>query len=106
MPTAQRIQVIDSHTGGEPTRVVVAGGPPLRGSMAECRELLRSEFDWLRTTTILEPRGSDVLVGAILCEPVDPCCAAGVVLFNNAGYLHMCGHGTTGVAVTPFHIGR
>src|SRR5262245_48559953 len=102
----QRLQVIDSHTGGEPTRVVVGGGPALRGTMSECRELLRNEFDWVRTTTILEPRGSDVLVGAILCEPVDPSCAAGVVFFNNAGYLHMCGHGTIGVAVTLFHMGR
>jgi 4-hydroxyproline epimerase len=106
MTAPQRLQVIDSHTGGEPTRVVIGGGPALRGTMSECREMLRREFDWVRTTTINEPRGSDVLVGAILCEPVDPTCAAGVVFFNNAGYLHMCGHGTIGVAVTLFHLGR
>jgi 4-hydroxyproline epimerase len=103
----QRIQVIDSHTGGEPTRVVIAGGPDLGGgNMAERRALLRERHDWLRCAVINEPRGSDVLVGAILCEPTDPACAAGVVFFNNAGYLNMCGHGTIGVAVTLAHLGR
>jgi 4-hydroxyproline epimerase len=101
------IEVIDSHTGGEPTRVVVAGGPELgAGSLAQRRELLRREHDWLRTATIGEPRGSDVLVGAILCPPTDPTCASGVIFFNNAGYLNMCGHGTIGVAVTLGFLGR
>src|ERR1051325_563171 len=105
--TTQRIQVIDSHTGGEPTRVVIAGGPdPGRGSMAERRALLRERHDWLRSAVVNEPRGSDVLVGAILCEPTDPTCAAGVIFFNNVGYLNMCGHGTIGVAVTLAHQGR
>src|SRR6516162_5354478 len=104
---AQRIQVIDSHTGGEPTRVVIAGGPDLgRGSMAERRTVLRERYDWFRSAVVNEPRGSDVLVGAILCEPVDPSCVAGVIFFNNIGYLNMCGHGTIGVAVTLAHLGR
>jgi 4-hydroxyproline epimerase len=103
----QRIQVIDSHTGGEPTRVVIAGGPDLgRGSMAERRERFREHHDAFRSAVVNEPRGSDVLVGALLCEPVDPNCAAGVIFFNNVGYLHMCGHGTIGVAVTLAHLGR
>jgi 4-hydroxyproline epimerase len=103
----QTLEVIDSHTGGEPTRVVVAGGPELGGgSLVQRRELLRSEHDWLRTATIGEPRGSDVLVGAILCQPTDPTCASGVIFFNNAGYLNMCGHGTIGVAVTLGFLGR
>jgi 4-hydroxyproline epimerase len=107
MSTPQRIQVIDSHTAGEPTRVVVAGGPELgRGTMHERRELLNREHDWLRRAVVNEPRGSDVLVGAILCEPTDPSCAAGVIFFNNVGYLNMCGHGTIGVAVTLAHLGR
>jgi 4-hydroxyproline epimerase len=107
MPTAQRIQVIDSHTGGEPTRVVVAGGPDLgAGTMAERRELLREHHDWLRSAVVNEPRGSDVIVGALLCEPVDRRCAAGVVFFNNVGYIGMCGHGTIGLAVTLAHLGR
>ncbi len=107
MATPQRIQVIDSHTGGEPTRVVVSGGPDLgRGTMRERRELLREKHDWLRSAVVNEPRGSDVLVGAILCEPMDASCAAGVIFFNNVGYLNMCGHGTIGVAVTLAHLGR
>jgi 4-hydroxyproline epimerase len=105
--SAQRIQVIDSHTGGEPTRVIIGGGPDLgSGSMAERRSRFREQFDDLRSAVINEPRGSEVLVGAILCEPVDPRCAAGVIFFNNVGYLNMCGHGTIGVAVTLAHMGR
>jgi 4-hydroxyproline epimerase len=102
-----RIPVIDSHTGGEPTRVVVSGAPHLgTGSMAERRARLKEQHDWLRSAVVNEPRGSDVLVGALLCEPVDPSCVAGVVFFNNVGYLGMCGHGTIGVAVTLAHLGR
>ena len=101
------ITVIDSHTGGEPTRVIVAGGPDLGGGpLAERLARFRSDFDELRRGVILEPRGSDVLVGALLCEPVDPACAAGVIFFNNAGYLHMCGHGTIGFVITLAHLGK
>src|SRR5205085_7601048 len=107
MANVLRIQVIDSHTGGEPTRLVVAGGPDLgRGSMAERRALLRERHDWLRSAVVNEPRGSDVIVGALLCQPADPSCAAGVIFFNNVGYIGMCGHGTIGVAVTLAHLGR
>jgi 4-hydroxyproline epimerase len=107
MGNVQRIQVIDSHTGGEPTRVVVAGGPDLgRGSMAERRERFRTHFDEFRSAVVNEPRGSDVLVGALLCEPVDPGCVAGVIFFNNVGVIGMCGHGTIGLAVTLAHLGR
>ncbi len=102
-----RIQIIDSHTGGEPTRLVTAGFPELgHGSMAERRELLASQHDAWRAATVLEPRGSDVIVGALLCEPVDPTAAAGVIFFNNAGYLGMCGHGTIGLVATLAHMGR
>jgi 4-hydroxyproline epimerase len=107
MQTKRRVQVIDSHTGGEPTRVVIAGGPDLgSGTMAERRTRFRERFDDFRSAVVNEPRGSDVLVGALLCEPVDPRCAAGVIFFNNVGYLNMCGHGTIGVAVTLAHLGR
>jgi 4-hydroxyproline epimerase len=107
MTGAQHIQVIDSHTGGEPTRVVVAGGPDLgTGSMAERRLVFRDRFNWFRSAVINEPRGSDVLVGAMLVEPTDPACCAGVIYFNNAGVLNMCGHGTIGTAVTLAHLGR
>src|SRR3954471_10151718 len=103
----ERIRIIDSHTGGEPTRVVIEGGPELgRGNMAERLERFRTEHDDVRSAVINEPRGSDVLVGALLCEPSDPTCAAGVIFFNNAGYLGMCGHGAIGVAVTLAYLGR
>jgi 4-hydroxyproline epimerase len=103
----RRVHVIDSHTGGEPTRLVIGGFPELgKGSMAQRRELLAREHDRFRRATLLEPRGSDVLVGALLCEPQDPAHAAGVIFFNNAGYLGMCGHGTIGLVATLAHMGR
>jgi 4-hydroxyproline epimerase len=103
----QRIRVLDSHTGGEPTRLVLDGFPDLgQGSMAERRQLLAERFDQWRAASVLEPRGSDVLVGALLCEPVDPSACAGVIFFNNSGYLGMCGHGTIGLVVSLAHLGR
>ncbi len=102
-----RVAVIDSHTAGEPTRVVLSGGPDLgAGDLAARRERFRVECDWFRSAVVNEPRGSDVLVGALLCEPSAPGCAAGVIFFNNVGYLGMCGHGTIGLAVTLAHLGR
>lgn len=97
----QKIYIIDSHTGGEPTRMVYAGFPDLgTGSMAERLSVLKNQYDDYRKATILEPRGSDVLVGALLCKPVNPAAAAGVIFFNNTGYLNMCGHGTIGLIVS------
>jgi 4-hydroxyproline epimerase len=107
MPWRHEIRVIDSHTGGEPTRVVIEGGPDLGGdSMAERRVRFRDEFDEFRSAIVNEPRGSDVIVGALLSPPVDPFCVAGVLFFNNVGPLWMCGHGTIGLAVTLGHLGR
>jgi len=106
MSSLQRIPVIDSHTAGEPTRVVVGGGPDLGpGTVAERLERLRSSFDWFRSAVVNEPRGSEAMVGALLCEPADPTCDAGVIFFNNVGYLNMCGHGTIGLVVTLAHLG-
>jgi 4-hydroxyproline epimerase len=103
----KRITVIDSHTGGEPTRLVTDGFPDLgQGSMAERRQCLASRHDDWRAACVLEPRGSDVLVGALLCEPVDPNACAGVIFFNNSGYLGMCGHGTIGLVASLAHLGR
>jgi 4-hydroxyproline epimerase len=103
----QRITVIDSHTGGEPTRIVTGGGPELgRGTVAERREKFQREFDRFRSAVVNEPRGSDVVVGALLVEPEDNSCACGVIFFNNVGYLGMCGHGTIGLMVTLAHLGR
>lgn len=101
MPQSHQIHVIDSHTGGEPTRTVVSGAPDLgAGSLRDRCDLFRTQFDGIRAAMVNEPRGSDVLVGALLCEPVDMSCVAGVIFFNNVSTLHMCGHGTIGVAIT------
>jgi len=101
------IRVIDSHTAGEPTRVVVSGGPWLgRGALAARLQRLASEHDHFRSAVVNEPRGSDVVVGALLLKPSDSRCAAGVIFFNNVGYLGMCGHGAIGVVATLAHLGR
>ena len=103
----KRIHVIDSHTGGEPTRLVLDGFPELgQGSMRERRQRLAENHDHWRAASVLEPRGSDVLVGALLCQPVDPTASAGVIFFNNTGYLGMCGHGTIGLVASLAHLGR
>ena len=103
----RRVRVIDSHTGGEPTRLVVAGAPDLgNGALYDRLERFRREHDSFRSAVVNEPRGSDVMVGALLCEPVDTSCAAGVIFFNNVGYLGMCGHGTIGLMATLHFMGR
>lgn len=101
-----KIHIIDSHTGGEPTRVVIDGGPELgSGPLNERLKLFREQHDRFRSAVVCEPRGSDVIVGALLCKPVDKSCAAGVIFFNNVGFLGMCGHGTIGLVVTLAHLG-
>src|SRR6266852_4955972 len=103
----EKIRVIDSHTEGEPTRVILEGGPGLGGgSLADRRERFRREFDHYRSAVVNEPRGSDPVVGALLVPPSDPSSAAAVIFFNNVGYLGMCGHGTIGVVATLAHLGR
>ena len=103
----RKVRIIDSHTGGEPTRLVISGGPELgQGPLAERLLRFRSEYDTFRSAVVNEPRGSDVIVGGLLCEPVDPSCAAGVIYFNNVGYLGMCGHGTIGLVVTLAYMGK
>ena len=103
----KRVQIIDSHTGGEPTRTVISGGPDLGGgTLAERAERFRLEHDGFRTGVLNEPRGSEVLVGALLVPPMDPASAGGVIFFNNVGLLGMCGHGTIGVMETLAHLGR
>lgn len=101
------MRVIDSHTAGEPTRVIIDGGPDLgSGTLLERLNRFRREFDHYRRSIILEPRGSDAMVGALLCQPSDKTCSAGVIFFNNSDYLGMCGHGAIGVAITLYHLGR
>jgi 4-hydroxyproline epimerase len=102
-----RVRVIDSHTGGEPTRLVVSGGPDLGvGALSRRLERFRDHHDDFRSAVVNEPRGSDVMVGALLCDPVDTACTAGVIFFNNVGYLGMCGHGTIGLMATLAYMGR
>lgn len=103
----KRIHVIDSHTAGEPTRVVIDGWPELgSGSVADRLAILRHVHDRFRSALVNEPRGSDVMVGALLLPPEKPACVAGVIFFNNVGYLGMCGHGMIGVVLTLAHLGR
>jgi 4-hydroxyproline epimerase len=101
------MKLVDSHTGGEPTRVIIEGGPDLgTGSLKDRVKVFSGKFDHVRTSVILEPRGYAAMVGALLCEPTDPRCETGVIFFNNTGYLGMCGHGAIGVAVTLAYLGR
>jgi 4-hydroxyproline epimerase len=100
----QRLKAIDSHTGGEPTRVVLDGGPAITGTLAQRLVQLREQHDHFRAAVCNEPRGNDVLVGALLTPPTDPSAAAGVIFFNNVGYLGMCGHGTIGLVRTLAHL--
>ncbi len=103
----KRVQIIDSHTGGEPTRTVIHGGPELgAGTVAERAERFRKHHDAFRSGLIHEPRGSAVLVGALVIPPVDPAAACGVIFFNNVGVLGMCGHGIIGLVETLVHLGR
>jgi 4-hydroxyproline epimerase len=111
MPTKssadKSIRVIDSHTGGEPTRLVMAGGPELGdGPLAERARLFQERFDLYRSAIVNEPRGSDPVVGALLCRPHRADCRYGVIFFNNVGYLGMCGHGTIGLIASLAHTGQ
>jgi 4-hydroxyproline epimerase len=107
MSSVTRIRAIDSHTAGEPTRLIVDGFPDLgKGSMAERLAILREQHDDLRIANVCEPRGHDAIVGALLCEPQDPANTCGVIYFNNVGYLGMCGHGTIGLVRTLEYMGR
>ena len=102
-----KVEFIDSHTGGEPTRVIVNGGPNLgTEGLAQRMEIFQKEQDGFRRAVINEPRGWEAMVGALLCEPYDKTCDAGVIFFNNVGYLGMCGHGTIGLAITRYEMGR
>lgn len=107
MIVPETMRVVDSHTEGEPTRVVVEGWPALSGAtMAERREEMKARFDPLRRAVLCEPRGHEAVVGALLTPPVAAGSLAGVVFFDNAAYLGMCGHGTIGVVRTLEYLGR
>jgi 4-hydroxyproline epimerase len=101
------MKLIDSHTIGEPTRIIVSGGPDLgTGPLSERARLFREQHDHIRRAICLEPRGHDAVVGGLLCEPHAPDCDFGIIFFNNATTLGMCIHGTIGLMVTLAHLGR
>jgi 4-hydroxyproline epimerase len=101
------IYVIDSHTQGEPTRVVISGGPDLgAGPIVKRLQRFRESFDHFRSAVVCEPRGSEVIVGALLLEHVNADSSAAVIFFNDVGYLGMCGHGTIGLIATLAHLGK
>lgn len=108
------LDVVDSHTAGEPTRTVVGGLPESllqivtasEHSLSEIAAWMRTDHDWIRTSLISEPRGSDVMVGAVLLPSPNDQCVASVIFFNNVGYLGMCGHGMIGVVTTLAWLGR
>jgi len=103
----QQVTVIDSHTAGEPTRVVLSGLPELgAGSLAERCQRFAEHHDHWRSALMCEPRSAEIVVGALLQTPVSPDCCAGVIFFNNVGYLGMCGHGMMGVVRTLVYLGR
>lgn len=100
-------RVIDSHTGGEPTRVIIDLDLPLEGSTLQDQlQVIRNEYDRYRRAIVNEPRGSEIMVGAFILPPCDPANHAAVVFFNNVGYLGMCGHGMIGVVETLRYLGR
>jgi len=104
---AARIHVIDSHTEGEPTRVVLDGWPEAPGaSVRERRDAMRTTHESWRRATVLEPRGHDAVVGAVLVPPDRPEASTGIIFFNDVSWLGMCGHGTIGVVRTLQHLGR
>ena len=109
LPT--RLRVIDSHTIGEPTRVVWDGASERlidlgEGSVASRRDRFRDRYDHMRRALVGDPRGADAMVGVIMLPPTDPSCTFGAFYFNRVGYLDMCGHATIGLAVTLGHLGR
>ena len=86
----KQVKVIDSHTGGEPTRIILEGGPELgTGSMTERRQILSDQFGDFCSSVISEPRASNVWVGGLLCQPVNPEAATGIIYFNSAGVINM-----------------
>lgn len=104
---SEPIRAIDSHTGGEPTRIVISGVPELGGgSVLKQMQVFNEKFDDFRSAIVNEPRGWDAMVGALLVPSEHPECDYGIIFFNNVGSLWMCGHGTIGLGVTLNYLGQ
>lgn len=101
------LRVLDSHTEGQPTRLVLSGAPDLgTGPLSARAAVFRRDHNAFRSAVCNEPRGHSAMVGALLCEPHEPGCVCGVIFFNNVSTLPMCIHGTIGLVVSLAHLGR
>jgi len=102
----QEFKCIDAHTCGNPVRVIVEGGPDLKGdSMSQKRQHFLEEFDWIRKGLMFEPRGHDMMSGSILYPPSDPQNDVGILFIETSGCLPMCGHGTIGTVTVMIEEG-
>ena len=100
------LQAIDSHTAGEPTRIVTGGIPNIKGkTMPEKKEYLEKELDYLRTAIMLEPRGHNDMFGSIITAPTTDEADLGIIFMDGGGYLNMCGHGTIGAVTAAIETG-
>jgi proline racemase len=104
--TVETLQVIDSHTQGEPTRIVVGGLPELQGtSIAEKKQYLEKSLDHLRTAVMLEPRGHQDMFGSFILPPMATGADLGIIFMDSGGYLNMCGHGSMGAVTVAIETG-
>lgn len=98
MKFSKFIETVDTHTFGEPTRCIIAGVPKLLGNtISEQKTYFEKNFDWIRTLTMLEPRGGNVMSGAVITKPCMEEADFGVIFIDSGGYFPMCGHSTIGV---------
>ena len=106
MKFGRSIHAIDSHTMGEPTRIVIGGIPNIKGStMPEKKAYLEENLDHLRTAIMLEPRGHNDMFGSIITQPCNPEADFGIIFMDGGGYLNMCGHGTIGAVTAAIETG-
>lgn len=106
MKAVRSIHAIDSHTMGEPTRIITGGIPNIPGkTMADKKEYLEKEMDYLRTATMLEPRGHNDMFGSIMTAPVNEEADFGIIFMDGGGYLNMCGHGSIGAITAAIETG-
>jgi len=106
MKFSRYIHAIDSHTMGEPTRVVVGGVPNIPGkTLPEKKAYLEKNMDYLRKAIMHEPRGHNDMFGSILVQPVSDEADIGIIFMDGGGYLNMCGHGTIGASTIAVETG-
>ncbi|GIO08448.1 proline racemase [Brevibacillus reuszeri] len=106
MKASRVFSTVDTHTGGNPTRTVISGLPKLKGeTMADKMLHMKAEYDWIRTLLMYEPRGHDVMSGALIVEPCHPDADFGVIYIETGGYLPMCGHDTIGLCTALIETG-